>query len=635
MMKKILLFVLVLSAFLLVVSAQQYSFSENSLTTCENGICETEVYQIPKFWFDTSYGKWKEIDESFMPSKHCSGYDACVLDNLYQAHIDDTSKEIRIVHDGQEVIVRPDRLVYEKGGSVLEVLGTYDTSTQTTRENVRTYEDAFGISNTHMSFTYIGDRLKTELLIEDVLELPAAPESVDFDNSGLKKPKKPGKDKKPHKLDLGIDDVSIKERFDLFEEDSEEIEKETEVESESTEILDAETYLVLVSYIEVDEDFEFVINDDVWNGKEAYTTEEVIIKDPSGNEVFFIPSASAHDSLFGKADAERRFRVMPGAEKEVIGQNIFVEHSVLVPMSWVYSTSPDDENPIVIDVSMSIVSEDVNWNGLIVKKSVLNGTAYDRISNPFQYFALGGSANASDARAVLEWDVSDLPSDANIIDAELVIYVKDLVMNPIMALWDLLSPHELYPDTPGDCDGNCDLYNEAGQGTLYATEMPGKQGGVVIDLHNAFISDLDSALSSSSALGVGISVDESVKVSSKLFSADKARPYLRLTYNFTYANETEGDEATKIGIEKAIVQPKIMEEQKVILALPGQSQELLTYDKFTSSGLQRWGFNYITSGESFGEEKNVNDKFLTSEYTNLSYHQIIDHVEGFILDSVE
>jgi len=54
------------------------------------------------------------------------------------------------------------------------------------------------------------------------------------------------------------------------------------------------------------------------------------------------------------------------------------------------------------------------------------------------------------------------------------------------------------------------------------------------------------------------------------------------------------------------------------------------FDKVTSSGNQRWAFNYVTIGESSTNMRNLTPSLYILEMQNLSSSEITEKVEVFI-----
>ena len=138
----------------------------------------------------------------------------------------------------------------------------------------------------------------------------------------------------------------------------------------------------------------------------------------------------------------------------------------------------------------------------------------------------------------------------------------------------------LYLNTPTSCDGNCQFYEDAGQGSAYGLKLIESSRMTTVSLGWSVFSGIILAASSGSVFGLGIDLlnaGDFVSIGGKNTYFANSRPSLSVTYNITFANETSGEDATRLGIQKAIVQPKILDDQKVILAIPEQVQALLTY----------------------------------------------------------
>ena len=74
----------------------------------------------------------------------------------------------------------------------------------------------------------------------------------------------------------------------------------------------------------------------------------------------------------------------------------------------------------------------------------------------------------------------------------------------------------------------------------------------------------------------------------------------------------------------------IYTDQQIYLRYMNGSQSLGTFDKVASYGSQRWGFNYVTDGESFTHMDSLGTTVNIWENESLTTTQITNQVEIYI-----
>jgi len=98
-----------------------------------------------------------------------------------------------------------------------------------------------------------------------------------------------------------------------------------------------------------------------------------------------------------------------------------------------------------------------------------------------------------------------------------------------------------------------------------------------------------------------------------------------------YANETEGRDAIEEGIYNATPSATIYTDLEVDVRHFDGTQENGVFDKVSFNGTQRWGFNYVTDGESFTNIANSSYYvFNVWEDESLTISEIFDAVKNFI-----
>ena len=97
------------------------------------------------------------------------------------------------------------------------------------------------------------------------------------------------------------------------------------------------------------------------------------------------------------------------------------------------------------------------------------------------------------------------------------------------------------------------------------------------------------------------------------------------------ANETEGRNAIEQGIYNATPLATIYTDLEVDIRYFNGTQDNGIFDKVSFNGTQRWGFNYVTSGESFTNMASSSyNVFNVWENSSLTYNQIMNQVQNFI-----
>jgi len=310
--------------------------------------------------------------------------------------------------------------------------------------------------------------------------------------------------------------------------------------------------------------------------------------------------------------------------------------------------------PVVIDPTITLADSETNWNGVVSWKSKCfvssdiaprgsisdicqTNSYYVRANNPSPFIDIGKTNIYSLVRGGIDWDISTIPSNTLLLGVNLSLFIESADLSGVlMNITHMGGNSSNYPDGEASyCGGNCNFYFDMGNGSVYdSTVYPGGNNYVInIGLDSGARNDLQNALLSnvkSFSMGLSPDLGKNIKISSRDNPNLLRRPRLIVNYNIAFANETQGDEATKQGILNAISQPEIHDEQQVYEVLADGTQTISSFDKFTTYQGQSWAFNYITSGEGFTSMGNVSTSFFVSEMTNLTTIQITQEVEQFI-----
>lgn len=103
-------------------------------------------------------------------------------------------------------------------------------------------------------------------------------------------------------------------------------------------------------------------------------------------------------------------------------------------------------------------------------------------------------------------------------------------------------------------------------------------------------------------------------------------------YQEENCSESGGDTAIKAGIQNALQDAPIFDDQHIYLRRANSDQENGTFDWVTIHGNQTWAFNYVTSGDSNPKTnmKNLTTIVYVWEGENLPCYNITTEVEGLI-----
>jgi hypothetical protein len=263
------------------------------------------------------------------------------------------------------------------------------------------------------------------------------------------------------------------------------------------------------------------------------------------------------------------------------------------------------------------------------------GLCYFRTDNPLSFIEIGDLGKNENSRGNIDWDISGLPLDIDVIDIEMRIFLENVPEDIELRVMQMLGGSAQYPNNPTDCGGNCQFYNDMADGEVYDSQIypAGGEYQVIIDL------DANNDLQNYLGLGVfstGLSpeIGRKIVIGSKDNSDEIKRPELVITYN-VFANETDGVDATESGILNSLSEPRIFDDQLVNLVKTDGTQTIGKFDKFAKFGSQRWAFNYISYGEEFNGMENVSNRFFVSEFEDLNVEEIMDHVEEFIEETAD
>ncbi len=375
-----------------------------------------------------------------------------------------------------------------------------------------------------------------------------------------------------------------------------------------------------------------------WNQIETIITQDSIAFTSNNNPLFYLIKPIAYDSGYKYTDLQYE---LSNTNNELF-LTIKVPYNFLINESTVY--------PVTIDPTITLTDTKTNWNGYIYVNTLAVPNSYLRVSNPASKILVGQYTDLDVTnllyRAVLEWDISKIPDNIDIIDINLSLLFTEInSLNDPISVFTMVGNSTTYPNQTGDCQGNCNFWIDAGNGTLLnstpvtrvnsytwfnLTSNTTEPGGIGNDLEQRLRSGLNWW--SVGLKGADLNSQKEDVFSSKDDANRTRRPLLTITY-LNVANESEGDTAIQQGIQNKIPNPIVYNEQQVYTRNWNNVQQLGRFDRFAFNSTlnKRWAINYVTSGESFTNMVNISKSLFILEMTDLSVGQITQKVEQFIL----
>lgn len=269
--------------------------------------------------------------------------------------------------------------------------------------------------------------------------------------------------------------------------------------------------------------------------------EEIIIKQPLPN----LPNRDFNISFTKSGSAP--FAVLPSI---ICDANFFCEEmqhwitndKIIIQVPIRFLTNPEVRYPVVIDPTIVLGSSDISWNGYVRKYVGQAGvTTYTRYNNPSPLLISSGLpllelGDRDDIRGDIDWNISSVPQNSDINSLKLQLYVSDTDVpggDDFNAyVYQMDGNNQSYPDTTGDCQGNCQFYNDMGAGALYNKTLI--QSIPVIQtfsLSEQSLTDFEDRLSKGILFSTGLLADiNSIVVASRDDSNAARRPRLTVKY---------------------------------------------------------------------------------------------------------
>lgn len=295
--------------------------------------------------------------------------------------------------------------------------------------------------------------------------------------------------------------------------------------------------------------------------------------------------------------------------------------------------------PLVVDPTVTFDANFASWNGYIRNETNQSGSGtsnYTRFSNPSSLITLsiGGAIPDGYTRyhhGVIEWNVSSIPDGSVIYNATLQLRVEPTTIgSPVynVSLFELDHTHDYYADEYPTCQGNCQFYIDAVDGSTYANEELTGKTYHNFTLSNGALTDIESSLSSG-VFRIGIDTDYwgDIGVGSKDHSNSAKRPVLTLVYG---VNASDSDDAIRVGINNSLPSNPSTENQKIYVVNELGQRYLATFDRIAVFNNQTWAFNYRSPGEDSVNMPSLFRALNIWENQSLSYIEIVSQVGGFI-----
>jgi hypothetical protein len=295
--------------------------------------------------------------------------------------------------------------------------------------------------------------------------------------------------------------------------------------------------------------------------------------------------------------------------------------------------------PLIIDPTVTFNSTFISWNGYVINETTYPLNNFTRTSDPASWILAGEGAisfnSTSSYRGIIEWNLSAIPQGAVFYNATLQLRTEPIALgNPsyTMSFFALEHTHDYYADAygdhPPDCDGNCLLYVDAGDGSNYGTESATGKVYHNYTLSSQALLDISTSLSSG-IFGVGIDTNYTgtMEVGSKDNPTAAKRPVLTLVYG---VNTTDSDAAIDEGILNSLGSGTSYKHQQVYFVDAQSHHYLGRFDRVKLYGNKTWALNYILPGESFTNIPSWSTLFNVWENQSLTYQQIVGQVSAFI-----
>ena len=410
----------------------------------------------------------------------------------------------------------------------------------------------------------------------------------------------------------------------------------------------------------VDADTDILIEGEVWDREtdfEGRRTGDPVFFRNNGDIEFFMPEPVAYDSNGSIIKIDYEF----------VNEDNETRVRIKTPYEWLENAV----YPVVIDPTVEIT--DISDDG---------GVRKDTLSFPHNYFfykpktgyATLGADSLYVNRWAMEWNLSSILNDANISDVTLQLFVDSAGQNDYLNISHMEGGFDDYPNTSGECEGNCNFYNDMGNGTQYASHTFSNNVTdefLNLSFNSAGANDIESALSNdifniglhshySDTLSIGRRTNsDELKRPKLIIDASKIVPQIKFvdptpsngttqTIDSIFVNISsidEGDHATLLDFERDLLLWLNMDEvnlseDPIDLSTYGNNAAAVGGAELTSDGY--YGQGYIFDGDdgylnlgtiSEGYPLQLTGEFTISTwfYSDISgdrYGRVIDKSDG-------
>ena len=247
------------------------------------------------------------------------------------------------------------------------------------------------------------------------------------------------------------------------------------------EIVGNDITLDLDFKIGVDRDTGIFVDGEAWNSDRIRTSDPIVFR-LGAEEKFALSKPFAIDS---------RGQTI-GMDHEITLENNEIQVRIKTPYEWLVNNAT---YPVIIDPTVEI--NNINDDGAIKKEAYTFPPDYLR-SKPKSGSATLGLDGFYVNRWLMEWNLSSVLDNANISDVTLQLFVDSAEQTDFINISHMEGGFDDYADTDGDCEGNCHLYSDMGNGTQYSSHIFSNNVTnefLNLSFNNAGASDLESALS--------------------------------------------------------------------------------------------------------------------------------------------
>jgi hypothetical protein len=348
-----------------------------------------------------------------------------------------------------------------------------------------------------------------------------------------------------------------------------------------------------------------------------------IIFDRNGDADFDIPTSIICDS----AEACEEINHEIGSDRFTLN----------IPFDFL--NDPEREYPVFIDPTLKLNDSDIAWNGIVTENDTLcfSIPCWKRGSNPASLNLGEGSSSIRASRGDIDWNVSAVPDSVDVTSVKLGVFIEQAptgLDSTFLNATHMEGNNSDYPNTDGNCQGNCNFYNDMGNGTVFASEgsLSGSNFSKILTFNSDGKQEVENSLPSDIfSVGLDTDLDEKLVISGRDNANASRRPELQIIYDI---NSSSSDEAIEEGINDSLPNNSITSAHQIYLVNETEGHFLGTFDKSTIKNNQTWAFNYISFGESAIGMPSLFNILNIWENNSLTYVEIVGSVGLFINNTI-